>query len=133
MAGVENAQVRFRFDGNWSFVWALDNVEITDDLAPGIVTPSGLVGVSESNVPDPLDFQFVLQSRPTSDVTLNFTVDGEQLQPIEPITFTEENWFSPQVSVVEAIADNIPEGEDQRTTVSVTVTSEDPDYNGLVV
>jgi hypothetical protein len=133
VAGVENAQVRFRFDGNWSFVWALDNVEITDDLAPGIVTPSGLVGVSESNVPDPLDFQFVLQSRPTSDVTLNFTVDGEQLQPIESITFTEENWFSPQVSVVEAIADDIPEGEDQRTTVSVTVTSEDPDYNGLVV
>jgi murein tripeptide amidase MpaA len=133
LSGSSEAQVRFRFDGNWSYLWALDNVRITDNLASGVTTPSGLVGVSESNVSDPLDFQFALQSRPTSDVTLSFTVDGEQLQPIQSITFTEDNWFVPQTSVVQAIADDIVEGEDQSTSVTVTVTSDDPNYKGLVV
>jgi hypothetical protein len=129
----EEAQVRFRFDGNWSYLWAIDNITITDNLAPGVTTPTGLVGVSESNVPDPLDFEFSLQSRPTSEVTLSFIVDDAQLQPIQSITFTEDNWFLPQVSVVEAIADDILEGENQETTVSVSVTSDDPNYNGLIV
>jgi Ca2+-binding RTX toxin-like protein len=133
LAGQENAQVRFRFDGNWSYYWAIDNIEIVDNLPPGVTPPSGEVGVSESNVPDPLDLQFALQSRPTSNVTLNFTVDGSQLQPIESITFSPDNWFVPQTSVVRAIADDIAEGENQTSNINVTVTSNDPNYNGLQV
>ena len=128
LAGEENAQIRFRFDGNWSFLWALDNIEIGD--APGIKQPTQLVGVSEDNVPDPLDLTYVLKSQPTADVTLEFTVDQEQLQTIEPITFTPENWFEPQTSVVAAVSDDIPEGIDT-SQVSVAVTSEDSEYDGL--
>jgi hypothetical protein len=90
LAGVKDAQIRFRFDGNWSFLWGVDDVSVVDYLPPGVTLPSGTVGVSESNVPDPLDFQFALQSRPTSNVTLNFIVD-EQLQPIQSLTFTPDN------------------------------------------
>ena len=36
LAEEETAQIRFRFDGNWSFVWAVDDIEIFDFLAPGI-------------------------------------------------------------------------------------------------
>ena len=57
LAGEENAQIRFRFDGNWSFLWALDNIEIGD--APGIKEPTQLVGVSEDNVPDPLNLTYL--------------------------------------------------------------------------
>ncbi len=133
LAGEENAQVRFRFDGNWSFLWAIDNIEIFDFLSPGITTPLTDVGVSEDNVPDPLSFQFALESRPTAPVTLSFEVDGEQLESIESITFTSDNWFEPQTSVVTAIDDGIDEGNDQISMVSVTVESEDPNYDGLEV
>ncbi|NEQ22084.1 MAG: DUF4347 domain-containing protein [Microcoleus sp. SIO2G3] len=133
LAGAETAQIRFRFDGNWSYLWAIDNVEVVDFLPAGVTLPTGFIGVSEDNVPDPLDFQFALQSRPTSDVTFSFTVDETQLEAIAPITFTPDNWFDPQVSVVEAVADGIAEGNEQVSNVSITITSEDPNYNGLVL
>ena len=133
ISGSDNAQLRFRFDGDWSFAWAIDNIKVVDYLAPGVILPSADVGVSEDNVPDPLDFEFVLQSRPTAPVTLNFVVDGQQLQPIDSITFTPENWFESQVSTVGAIADGIDEGEDQISDVKVVVVSDDPGYSGLVL
>ncbi|WP_222426941.1 M14 family zinc carboxypeptidase, partial [Hyella patelloides] len=133
LAEAENAQVRFRFDGNWSFVWGVDNVEVVDFLTPGVTPPVGDVGVSEDNVPDPLDFQFLLESRPTADVTFNFEVDGEQLEPIESLTFTPDNWFEAQAAVVTAIDDGIDEGNEQISEVSVTLESEDSNYDGLAV
>ncbi|NJL86170.1 MAG: hypothetical protein HC886_09605 [Leptolyngbyaceae cyanobacterium SM1_1_3] len=133
LAGSETAQLRFRFDGDWSFAWAIDNLEVVDYLPPGVALPTGDVGVSEDNVPDPLDFTFALQSRPSAPVTLNFLVDDAQLQPIAPITFLPENWFDPQVSTVTAIADGIDEGENQLSLVGIEVISDDPNYSGLVL
>ena len=133
LAGVENAQIRFRFEGFWSYLWAIDNVEVVDYLPPGITLPTGLVGVSEDNVPDPLSFEFALQSRPTTDVTLSFSVDETQLQPIASLTFTPDNWYVPQVSVVRAVADGIAEGNEQTSPISVTVTSADSNYDGFTV
>ena len=133
LAEEETARIRFRFDGNWSFLWAVDNIEVVDFLAPGIALPSEDVGVSEDNVPDPLNFEFALESRPTAPVTLNFGVDGEQLAEIDSLTFTPDNWFEPQTAVVEAIDDGIDEGNDRVSEVSVTVASEDEDYNNLAV
>ena len=91
------------------------------------------MGVSEDNIPDPLNFEFALESRPAAEVTLSFGVDGEQLKPIESLTFTPDNWSEPQTAVVEAIADEVDEGNDRVSEVSVTVTSEDEDYNNLAV
>lgn len=131
VAGRETAQLRFRFDGNWSFSWAIDNLKVVDALDPGIALPTSAVAVSEDNVPDPLNFEFALQSRPSAPVTLNFRVDNEQLKPIRSLTFTPQNWSESQLSVVRAIADNLPEGEDQLSNVSIEVVSDDPDYSGL--
>ncbi len=133
LAGVAEAQVRFRFDGNWSFLWAVDNVEVVDYFAPGVTLPTGLVGVSESSVPDPLDFKFSLQSRPTAPVTLSFAIDEAQLNPIQSLTFTPENWNIPQISTVSAVPDGLDEGEDQLSAVSIVVDSDDPDYDGLAL
>ena len=133
LAGAETAQFRFRFDGNWSFLWAIDNVEIYDSFSPGVVLPFEDVGVSEDNVPDPLNFQFALESPPTAPVTLSFEVDGEQLEEIDSITFTPDNWFEPQSTVVSAIADKVDEGNDGVSEVEIIVESEDSDYDGLAV
>lgn len=40
LAGVTNAQVRFRWTGDWSVAWYVDNIEVFEctDAAPGIAT-----------------------------------------------------------------------------------------------
>ena len=133
VADSDDAQLRFRFDGDWSFAWAVDNIEVVDYLEPGVILPTGEVAVSEDNVPDPLNFAFTLQSRPSSDVTLNFVADGQQLEDIDPLTFTTQNWFESQVATVSAIADDIDEGEDQLSDVEIEVVSDDPAYDGLAL
>jgi Ca2+-binding RTX toxin-like protein len=129
-AGVANAQVRFRWTGNWSYRWSVDDVKVVDALTPG-VTISGNPQVSEDNVPDPLNFQFVLDSKPTANVTFNFTVDNKQLQSITPLTFTPDNWNIPQVATVRAVADGITEGNDQKSPIGIKIVSSDPIYGNL--
>lgn len=131
-AGVENAQVRFRFDGDWSFLWAIDNVQVVDTLLPGVRvlnTPK----VSEDNVPDPLRFQLILEKPPTADVSIDFSVDETQLQPIAPIIFTPENWNIPQIPLVAAVADGVEEGNEQTSDIGIRLTSADSDYSELAV
>jgi len=99
---------------------------------PGI-TVFGPPQVSEDNVPDPLDFQFVLDSKPTADVSISFNVEKAQLQPIAPITFTPEKWDIPQIPVVKAVADGVEEGNEQTSAIGITVTSADIGYDGLAV
>ena len=131
-AGVQNAQVRFRYTGNWSQYWAIDNVKVVDALTPGI-TVLGNPQVSEDNVPDPRNFQFVLDSKPTADVTLNFTVDQQQLQSIASLTFTPDNWNVPQTAKVVAVADGIDEGNEQTSPIQIAATSSDSDYSDLKI
>lgn len=133
VAGQEDAQLRLRFEGDGSVFWAVDKLRVVDRLTPGIVSPEEAVRVSESNVPDPERFEFSIGSLPTAPVTLNFVVDGEQLQQIESLTFTPENWTEAQTATVRAIADGIAEGDDQAGEIAVEVVSEDPDYDGLEV
>jgi len=133
IAGVANAQIRFRYEGNWSQYWAIDNIQVVDSFLPGISGPSNPVTVSENNVPDPLNFTFFLDSRPTAPVTVSFNVDGTQLQGINSLTFTPDNWNIPQTAVVSAVADGLDEGNNQVSNVGITVTSTDTHYNGLTV
>ncbi|NJR65730.1 MAG: hypothetical protein HC772_11000 [Leptolyngbyaceae cyanobacterium CRU_2_3] len=131
-AGVKDAQVRFRYTGNWSQYWAIDNVKVVDALTPG-VTVSGSPQVSEDNVPDPRNFQFVLNSKPTANVTLDFTVDQQQLQPIASLTFTPDNWNVPQTAKVTAVADGMDEGNEQTSPIQIKATSLDGNYSGLKI
>ena len=133
IAGGEDAQLRLRFEGDESVFWAVDNLRVLDGLTPGIAGPDEAVAVSESAVPDLAGFAFALESRPAADVTLSFTVDDEQLEPIGSLTFTPEDWTEAQAAAVRAIADGIDEGPDQTTEVAIEVTSEDPDYDGLAL
>ncbi|HEY9644008.1 MAG TPA: DUF4347 domain-containing protein, partial [Coleofasciculaceae cyanobacterium] len=131
-AGVKNAQVRFRYTGNWSQYWAIDNVKVVNALTPG-VTVLGNPQVSEDHVPDTRNFKLVLDSKPTSDVTIKFTVDGNQLKPIASLTFTPDNWNITQTARVDAIADGIEEGNEQTSAIQISVSSADSDYSSLKV
>lgn len=135
LVGAEEAQVRLRFEGDESVYWAVDNLRIVDGLVPGIRGPDAdeVIGVSESNVPETVDFEFALQSKPSADVTLNFVVDGAQLEPIGSITFTPDTWTEAQAATVRAVADGIAEGAGQATQIAIEVVSEDPDYDGLAL
>ena len=133
IAGVANAQIRFRYEGNWSQYWAIDNIRVVDRFLPGVSGPVKPVTVSEDNVPDPLNFTFDLESRPTAAVTIDFTVDGTQLQAINSLTFTPDNWNISQTAVVSAVADGLDEGNNQVSNVKVSVTSSDLNYNGLKI
>ena len=133
VAGEAEAQLRLRFEGDGLVFWAVDNLRVVDGLEPGLAGPDAPLLVSESNVPDPDGLEFSIASRPAADVTLNFLVDGEQLEPIDSITFTPENWTEAQSSVVSALSDDVAEGEDQASEITVEVVSEDADYDGLEV
>lgn len=133
IAGEGSVQLRLRYEGDQSVYWAVDDLRVVDALTPGIAGPEEAVRVSESDVPDTQRLEFALESRPTADVTLRFVVDGEQLQPIEPLTFTPETWTEAQTATVRAVADGVAEGDDQRSEIRVEVVSEDPDYDGLAV
>lgn len=131
-AGAANAQVRFRYEGNWSQYWQIDNVKVVDTLTPGI-TVSGVPLVSEDNVPDTRRFQFVLDSKPTANVTIRFKGDRNQLRSIRSLTFTPDNWNIAQIAKVSAVKDGIAEGEDQKSTIKIKVSSADPNYSNFSV
>jgi hypothetical protein len=132
-AGAEEGQLRLRFEGDQSVFWAVDNLELVDGLVPGISSPTGRVQVGETAVPDPRTLQFALESKPTADVTLNFVVDGAQVQPIGSLTFGPEDWTDPQTAVARAVDDGIEEGPEQSSQITVEVVSDDPDYDGLAL
>lgn len=130
LAGVDDAAIRFRWNGDFSYYWLVDNAEITNSLDPGVTVQGGGVKVGEDNIPDNLEL--TLSSPPTEDVTLNFTVDSAQLKPIEQtLKFTPKNWNVPQSVDVEAIADGVKEGNEQISPIQVDLSSTDPTYNRL--
>ncbi|WP_017305823.1 SBBP repeat-containing protein [Spirulina subsalsa] len=82
---------------------------IVDDEVPGIsiLETNRQTLVSEDGLSD--TYSIVLKRRPTANVVLEFLVDN-QLQPMDSITFTPDNWDQVQTVTVRAIDDEIVEG-----------------------
>jgi len=104
--------------------------------APGtagvrIAPLSGLV-TTESGGKD--SFSVVLDTQPQADVTVSFTSDTPSEGSIIPskITFSPQNWDTVQTIDVIGVDDSIQDG-DKIWHVQTSVTSTDPDYNGLVI
>ena len=70
-----------------------------------------------------------LTSKPTSDVSVQFTTDGE-LQPMDALVFTSDNWNTPQTVTVQSIANDIADGN-RSSTIAHNVSSGDPMYDGI--
>ncbi|ERT08669.1 hypothetical protein M595_1458 [Lyngbya aestuarii BL J] len=78
------------------------------------------------------NYTIELTSQPTSDVTINFATDATQIESINPITFTPENFNIRQNVTVVSVDDNITT-EDRTSVISHTATSDDAAYQGIAI
>ncbi|MEB3827610.1 Calx-beta domain-containing protein [Phormidium sp. CCY1219] len=115
-----------------------------DGLDPSDVTivnvdkdsPNVLIDQSEGNTfvtegGEPDTYEVELTTRPTADVTIDIETD-EQIQATDSLTFTPDNWDTPQTVTVNAVDDEAVEDK-LTSTISHTVTSDDTDYNEIGV
>ncbi|MFW6063011.1 MAG: Calx-beta domain-containing protein [Chloroflexota bacterium] len=110
-------------------------VDIVDDDTAGISLSDRRLTIQEDND----DYYYLeLESEPTGIVTVTASIT-EQLDlgdgPGEPITvtFTPQNWSTPQYITVTAVADGVYEGGDHTALVQHSVVSEDDLYDGASV
>ena len=105
---------------------------ITDnDTASVNITQSGnSTDISEGGVTD--SYTVVLNSQPTSDVTIAINSDSQSTSSASSLTFTSANWNTPQTITVTAVDDNLVEGN-HTSTINYTATSTDTNYNALAI
>ncbi len=99
---------------------------------PGIsVSPTANLVTSESG--DTADFQVVLASQPTDDVSIaiasNNTNEGEV--SATSLTFTSSNWNTPQTVTITGTDDTEQDGDVHYTIVTGAAVSGDALYDGL--
>ncbi|HUW82333.1 MAG TPA: MFS transporter [Phycisphaerae bacterium] len=83
------------------------------------------------------EYTLVLRSKPTADVTITVAPDdqvdlGQGPGKAISLTFSADNWDSPQTVKVRAIDDDKPEGK-HVLTIKHTATSDDSTYNGITI
>ncbi len=104
---------------------------IPTDPVPGItVTESdGSTIVTEDGEGDSLSVS--LETAPTADVTITVSTSGPDDIGFTPqtLTFTSENWQTPQTILLSAINDTITEGTENFTLI-LTTSSPDTAYDG---
>jgi predicted SpoU family rRNA methylase len=115
------------------FVVADISVSNTDNDVAGVtVTPiSGLVTTEAGST---AQFNVVLTSQPSSDVTINVSSSNmlEGIVSTSALTFTAANWNIAQVVTVTGVDDSIDDGNVGYTIVTSAVSA-DLNYNGIVV
>ncbi len=104
---------------------------LRDNDAPSvrIIPTDGSTQLTESGQTD--SYSIALNYPPTSDVTITFAPDAQITTDVPSLTFTTENWSTPQSVTLSAINDTDVEVASHTGVVSHIVTSADPIYNGL--
>ena len=98
-------------------------VNITDnDVADVIITQTDdSTEVTEDGVSD--TYTVVLTSQPTEDVIIQINNDEELTTTPTELTFSATDWFTPQQVTVQAVDDNIDEGDIHTSTITHTFDS----------
>jgi uncharacterized repeat protein (TIGR01451 family) len=114
----------------------IDPADVTatneDDDTAGIqVTPTADLVTTEAGGTD--TFTVVLASRPSQDVTIALeSSDTTEGQPSPTsLTFTSEDWDTPQTVTVTGVDDDLTDGDVAYTIVLQAAQSADPAFNGL--
>ena len=94
------------------------------------IAEAGSAVVSEGGLIE--TYTVVLNSRPSSDVTVNIDGGSQLRTDSTSVTFTPANWSVPQFVTVSAVDDFVVEG-DHSGTVTHTVVSVDANFNGVTV
>lgn len=100
--------------------------------APGIIveTGGGLL-TSEDGRTD--TFTVTLASQPTKDVEIGLSSSdpGEGVPDKFLLTFTKNNWDTPQVVTVSGVDDALQDGPQSYTIITAPAVSDDPAYSGI--
>ena len=120
-------------DGSYNALNARDvSVSNTDDDTAGFtLTPtSGLVTTEAGGT---ATFTVVLTARPTANVTIGLissdTTEGTVNQA--SVTFTSDNWNTPQTVTITGVNDALDDGDIAYDIVTTPASSSDSSYNGL--
>jgi hypothetical protein len=120
-------------DPNYNGVDASDvAVTNTDDDSAGItVNPTSGLVTTEAGGTD--TFTVVLDSQPSSNVTVGLSSDDSSEGTVAPssLTFTPANWNTPQTATVTGVDDFIIDGNVAYNIVTAAATSSDANYNGI--
>ena len=112
------------------------NVTDNDTATVPQVESAGSTLVREQG-PTSDSYTLVLGSQPTANVTITVQPDGQTDLGAGggvaiPLTFTGSTWNTPQTVVVTAVDDAAAEGP-HTSTITYTLASADPAYNGLAI
>ncbi|NEO55191.1 MAG: tandem-95 repeat protein [Okeania sp. SIO3B5] len=100
---------------------------ITDNDTAGVSINPTDIDATEGGATG--SYEVVLTTQPTAQVTINFDT-GNQILPINSITFDDTNWNIPQQIPVAALDDLIAE-DNHIGTISHQVISTDESYNAI--
>lgn len=96
-------------------------------LANITVTESGgTTSITEGSTTDTISVK--LNSMPTHDVTVNFTISGQATLSSNSLTFTTSNWSQDQSIIITAIDDTVSEGT-HTATLGMATSSYDESYS----
>ena len=121
---------------------ATDAATATPRGAAGVTTTQpGDRQVTEGDTSDTATFTVVLDTQPSSDVTVTVTAPtgleldgpdaGSTFGSSEALTFTDSNWGTAQTVTVRATDDNTDSPIGRELTVTYSTSSSDSDYSGL--
>jgi hypothetical protein len=110
----------------------IDVIPVTPTApTPGITLSQtdGTTTVTEGSETD--TYSLILNAAPTADVVVTLANgNGQTTTDVTSLTFTPTDWNVPQTVTVTAVDDTLVEGS-HNGTITHTVTSADPQYNGL--
>jgi hypothetical protein len=120
-------------DANYDGLNAADVSVINTDNDTAGITVSPTAGLVTTEAGDWVTFTIVLNTQPTSDVTIGLTSDDTTEGTVAPasVTFTRANWNTPQIVTVTGVDDDLDDGDVAYSIVTAAATSADAGYDGL--
>jgi hypothetical protein len=109
------------------------NVTAVFEYDPPGFTLSQTTGITTTESGGTDSFTIVLNSRPSSSVTIGLSSSDSTEGTVSPssITFTTSDWSSPRTVTVSGINDQSVDGNRSYTITTGSAISSDPNYNGL--
>ena len=110
----------------------LDSTTLPPTVTPGITIAQSdnTTEVAEGSETD--SYTVVLDSKPTTDVTINVSTTGETATDLTTLTFTTSNWNTAQTVTITAVDDSEVENN-HSDIVTHTVSSNDTNYDNIGV
>ena len=119
--------------GTSSIIGSPVTTTITDDDTAGVtITPTS--GLTTTEAGGTATFTVVLDTQPTSDVTMAVASSNtaEGTVALSSLTFTAANWNQPQTVTITGVDDNIDDG-DIGYNITTTASSNDTNYDGITI